>query len=143
MADNGVSGSSSQTLAESVVKHLSAVLETEVHEKTLVTALLMMGRWGAKLSNVPHTLIQTFHKGMGMLTYFRRVCVDGEPHRGITLRGTNPSGVFSIMARCGHTPGKFIQLNPWCVFAFQPWGALVSLVCVLRMVISTPDRLYR
>lgn len=65
MSENGVTGSSVQGLAEGVIGHFRTALESEVHEKTLVQALEMMARWGARLTKIPDSLIQFFHKGIG------------------------------------------------------------------------------
>ncbi|XP_034188694.1 lethal (3) 80Fj [Osmia lignaria lignaria] len=62
---NAASGSSVQRLAETACEHFIKVLETEVHEKTLIYALEMMALWSNKFTNnVPKSVIDAFKKGM-------------------------------------------------------------------------------
>lgn len=69
LSHNAASGSAVQTVAEIACGHFIKVLETEVHEKTLVHALEMMALWCAKFTNqVPETVVETFKKGMSAKT---------------------------------------------------------------------------
>lgn len=62
---NAASGSSVERLAETACEHFIKVLETEVHEKTLIHALEMMALWTNKFANnVPKCVIDAFKKGM-------------------------------------------------------------------------------
>lgn len=62
---NGVLGSSVEKLAEVACKHFAKVLETEVHEKTLIHALEMMTLWCNKfVSQLPTTVVDVIKKGM-------------------------------------------------------------------------------
>ncbi|XP_043511247.1 eIF-2-alpha kinase activator GCN1 [Frieseomelitta varia] len=62
---NAASGSSVERLAETACEHFIKVLETEVHEKTLIHALEMMALWSNKFANnVPKCVIDAFKKGM-------------------------------------------------------------------------------
>ncbi|XP_011149210.1 eIF-2-alpha kinase activator GCN1 [Harpegnathos saltator] len=66
---NAASGSSVQKLAETACEHFVKVLETEVHEKTLIHALEMMALWSKKFSsNVPKSVVDAFKKGMAAKT---------------------------------------------------------------------------
>ncbi|XP_017884303.1 eIF-2-alpha kinase activator GCN1 [Ceratina calcarata] len=66
---NAASGSSVERLAETACEHFIKVLETEVHEKTLIHALEMMALWSNKfVNNVPKTVIDAFKKGMSAKT---------------------------------------------------------------------------
>ncbi|KAF7417549.1 hypothetical protein HZH68_000202 [Vespula germanica] len=66
---NAASGSSVQRLAETACEHFIKVLETEVHEKTLIHALEMMALWSNKFAdNVPQSVIDAFKKGMAAKT---------------------------------------------------------------------------
>lgn len=51
------------------MEHFLKVLETEIHEKTLVHALEMLSKWGAKFTEVPKKLIDWFAKGMSKCSY--------------------------------------------------------------------------
>lgn len=64
MSENGVTGNSYQVLAACATEHFLKVLETEVHEKTLIHALEMLSKWGAKFTQVPKKLIDWFGKGI-------------------------------------------------------------------------------
>ncbi|CAL7933790.1 unnamed protein product [Xylocopa violacea] len=62
---NAASGSTVERLAETACEHFIKVLETEVHEKTLIHALEMMALWSNKFANnVPKCVIDAFKKGM-------------------------------------------------------------------------------
>ncbi|XP_076236761.1 lethal (3) 80Fj [Calliopsis andreniformis] len=62
---NAASGSSVQRLAETACEHFIKVIETEVHEKTLIHALEMMSLWTNKFTNtIPKSVVDTFKKGM-------------------------------------------------------------------------------
>lgn len=50
------------------MEHFLKVLETEVHEKTLVHALEMLSKWGAKFTQIPKKLVDWFEKGLGIET---------------------------------------------------------------------------
>lgn len=66
---NVASGSSVHKLAETACEHFVKVLETEVHEKTLIHALEMMTLWSKKLtSSVPKLVVDAFKKGMAAKT---------------------------------------------------------------------------
>ncbi|XP_046621828.1 eIF-2-alpha kinase activator GCN1 isoform X1 [Neodiprion virginianus] len=66
---NAVSGSNIQKLAETACTHFIKVLDTEVHEKTLIHALEMMVLWCNKFANeVPKIVIESFKKGMAAKT---------------------------------------------------------------------------
>ncbi|XP_033358048.1 eIF-2-alpha kinase activator GCN1 [Bombus vosnesenskii] len=66
---NAASGSSVEKLAETACEHFIKVLETEVHEKTLIYALEMMALWSNKFTNnVPKCVIDAFKKGMNAKT---------------------------------------------------------------------------
>ncbi|XP_012231678.1 stalled ribosome sensor GCN1 [Linepithema humile] len=65
---NVASGSSVQKLAETACEHFVKVLETEVHEKTLIHALEMMTLWSKKLNSVPKLVVDAFKKGMAAKT---------------------------------------------------------------------------
>lgn len=66
---NVASGTSVQKLAETACEHFVKVLETEVHEKTLIHALEMMALWSKKFSsNVPKIVVDAFKKGMAAKT---------------------------------------------------------------------------
>lgn len=65
LSHNAASGSGVQTIAEVACGHFIKVVETEVHEKTLIHALEMMTLWCGKFVNqVPKSVIETFKKGM-------------------------------------------------------------------------------
>lgn len=61
-----MTGNSGQQLATHATEHFMKVLETEVHEKTLIFALEMLSKWGSKFTQVPKKLIDWFEKGMGV-----------------------------------------------------------------------------
>ena len=62
---NAASGSSVQRLAETACEHFIKVLESEVHEKTLIHALEMMALWTNKFTNnVPKSVVGAFKNGM-------------------------------------------------------------------------------
>lgn len=62
---NVASGSTVQKLAETACEHFIKVLETEVHEKTLIYALEMMALWSKKFtSTVPKIVVDAFKKSM-------------------------------------------------------------------------------
>ncbi|KAM0733122.1 Stalled ribosome sensor GCN1 [Formica fusca] len=66
---NVASGSSVQKLAETACEHFVKVLETEVHEKTLIQALEMMALWSKKFSStLPKIVVDAFKKGMAAKT---------------------------------------------------------------------------
>ncbi|XP_076383364.1 lethal (3) 80Fj [Megalopta genalis] len=66
---NAASGSGIQRLAEIACKHFIKVLESEVHEKTLIHALEMMTLWSNKfVNNVPKYVIDAFKEGMSAKT---------------------------------------------------------------------------
>ncbi|XP_011647093.1 eIF-2-alpha kinase activator GCN1 [Pogonomyrmex barbatus] len=66
---NVASGSSVQKLAETACEHFVKVLETEVHEKTLIHALEMMALWSKKFSTtVSKIVVDAFKKGMAAKT---------------------------------------------------------------------------
>ncbi|XP_024940665.1 eIF-2-alpha kinase activator GCN1 isoform X2 [Cephus cinctus] len=66
---NVVSGSNIQKLTETACSHFIKVLETEVHEKTLIHALEMMSLWCKKFANdIPKSVIDAFKKGMAAKT---------------------------------------------------------------------------
>ncbi|KAI4488580.1 hypothetical protein M0802_011470 [Mischocyttarus mexicanus] len=66
---NAASGSSVQRLAETACEHFIKVLETEVHEKTLIHALDMMALWSNKFTNsIPQSVIDAFKKGIAAKT---------------------------------------------------------------------------
>nr|XP_031848654.1 eIF-2-alpha kinase activator GCN1 isoform X2 [Nomia melanderi] len=66
---NAASGSGVQRLAETACKHFIKVLESEVHEKTLIHALEMMALWSNKfVNNVPKSVIDAFKEGMNAKT---------------------------------------------------------------------------
>ncbi|XP_012272971.1 eIF-2-alpha kinase activator GCN1 [Orussus abietinus] len=69
LSRNGAFGSSVQRLAEVACDHFIKVLETEVHEKTLIHALEMMALWCEKFANeVPKNVVEAFKKGMAAKT---------------------------------------------------------------------------
>ncbi|KAK6638077.1 hypothetical protein RUM44_008502 [Polyplax serrata] len=68
LAENCLTGNSSQTVATCATEHILKVLETEVHEKTLVLALEMLSKWGAKFTEIPKKLLDWFDKGMNLKT---------------------------------------------------------------------------
>ncbi|CAG5089337.1 Similar to Gcn1: eIF-2-alpha kinase activator GCN1 (Mus musculus) [Cotesia congregata] len=62
-------GSNVQKVAEAACGHFIKVLDTEVHEKTLIHALEMMSLWCQKFSaEVPKNIIETFKKAMNAKT---------------------------------------------------------------------------
>ncbi|XP_043262082.1 eIF-2-alpha kinase activator GCN1 [Colletes gigas] len=66
---NAASGSSVQRLAETACEHFIKVLETEVHEKTLIHALEMMALWSNKFAkSVPESVADAFKEGMAAKT---------------------------------------------------------------------------
>ncbi|KAJ4427091.1 hypothetical protein ANN_24706 [Periplaneta americana] len=66
---NVVTGSSVQRLATIAADHFIKVLESEVHEKTLIQALEMLSLWCAKFSNeVPKKIMEWLKKGPGLKT---------------------------------------------------------------------------
>lgn len=66
---NGVLGSGAEQLAEVACKHFAKVLETEVHEKTLIHALEMMTLWCNKfVSQLPSTVVDVIKKGELLFT---------------------------------------------------------------------------
>ncbi|KAK0092981.1 hypothetical protein PV326_000188 [Microctonus aethiopoides] len=59
------SGDGLERIGEIACNHFIKVLETEVHEKTLIHALEMMSLWCVKFTNnVPNNIIDTFKKSM-------------------------------------------------------------------------------
>nr|CAD7392316.1 unnamed protein product [Timema cristinae] len=66
---NAVTGSSVQKLASSAADHFIKVLDTEVHEKTLIHALEVFSLWCTKFSNeVPNKVLDWLKKGPGLKT---------------------------------------------------------------------------
>ncbi|KAG8223949.1 hypothetical protein J437_LFUL003757 [Ladona fulva] len=66
---NGVTGSSVHKLASSAADHFIKVLQTEVHEGTLIQALDMFSLWCAKFCNdVPNNVLEWFKKGPTLKT---------------------------------------------------------------------------
>ncbi|CAH1402466.1 unnamed protein product [Nezara viridula] len=66
---NAVTGSSIQPLAEKATKHFIKILETEVHEKTLVHCLEMMSLWCSKfITEVPSCVLTWLEKGFTLKT---------------------------------------------------------------------------
>lgn len=68
-----MTGNSSQTVATCATEHILKVLETEVHEKTLVLALEMLSKWGAKFTEIPKKLLDWFDKGMSTFCTLKSV----------------------------------------------------------------------
>lgn len=97
MSDNAVTGSSVQGLAEGAIAHFRSTLETEVHEKTLVQALEMMSKWGARLNKIPDTLIQWFHKGMALKTSTTAVRTAYIDCMSKCLHGNNITQGFAVL----------------------------------------------
>ncbi|XP_011307361.1 translational activator GCN1 [Fopius arisanus] len=62
---NSASASAAEHLAESAMKHFIEVLDTEVHEKTSIHALEMLGLWCTKFTaEPPGILLEAFKKGV-------------------------------------------------------------------------------
>ncbi|XP_008548705.1 eIF-2-alpha kinase activator GCN1 [Microplitis demolitor] len=62
-------GSGVQQVAEAACNHFIKVLDTEVHEKTLIHALEMMSLWCQKFTgDVPKNIIEAFKKAMNAKT---------------------------------------------------------------------------
>ncbi|XP_066998088.2 stalled ribosome sensor GCN1 [Anabrus simplex] len=69
LSHNAVTGSSVQKLASIAADHFICVLNSEVHEKTLIHALEMLSLWCAKFSNeVPVKVLDWLKKGPGLKT---------------------------------------------------------------------------
>eukprot|EP00105_Crassostrea_gigas_P037138 XP_019921286.1 PREDICTED: eIF-2-alpha kinase activator GCN1 [Crassostrea gigas] len=69
-SQNAVSGANTlESLSTTVAEKFLPLLQSEVHEGTLVTALNMMSLWCAKFyTNVPDKLIEWFKKGISLKT---------------------------------------------------------------------------
>ncbi|XP_071447058.1 stalled ribosome sensor GCN1 [Hetaerina americana] len=69
LSNNGVTGSSVHKLASFAADHFIKVLQSEVHEGTLIQALDMFSLWCAKFSNdVPNNVLEWFKKGPTLKT---------------------------------------------------------------------------
>nr|XP_022338883.1 eIF-2-alpha kinase activator GCN1-like [Crassostrea virginica] len=70
VSQNSVSGANTlESLSTTVVEKFLPLLQSEVHEGTLVTALNMMSLWCARFyTNVPDKLIEWFKKGITLKT---------------------------------------------------------------------------
>ncbi|KAK0174572.1 hypothetical protein PV327_010330 [Microctonus hyperodae] len=65
LSSTAASGNGLEKIAEIACNHFIKVLDTEVHEKTLIHALEMMSLWCVKFTdNVPKNIIDTFKKAM-------------------------------------------------------------------------------
>ncbi|XP_063983766.1 stalled ribosome sensor GCN1 [Diachasmimorpha longicaudata] len=61
---NSANESASERLAESAMMHFIKVLDTEVHEKTLIHALEMLSLWCEKFKAAPPQVLEAFKKGI-------------------------------------------------------------------------------
>ncbi|KAL0272371.1 UNVERIFIED_CONTAM: hypothetical protein PYX00_005366 [Menopon gallinae] len=111
ISENGVTGSSAQQLAAHATEHFMKVLETEVHEKTLIFALEMLSKWGSKFTQVPKKLIDWFEKGMGLKTSTPAVrtayidCMSECFHNETLNQCTALAGVLANALEKGCAPG--------------------------------------
>nr|BAN20950.1 translational activator gcn1 [Riptortus pedestris] len=120
---NAVTGSSIQPLAKNAVEHFIKILETEVHEKTLVHCLEMMSLWCSKfVTEVPTTVLSWLEKGFALKT---STC----PVRTAYI------GVMSACCQSG-TAGQITQFIPILLKSVEKAAAQSSQVPVVTEGLS-------